>query len=83
MAEIRVMREDLRPPAPPPKRHFISIKDVTREDVERLLATARTFERSLEREVNVFQHQTKRKIGREIALHDEWSFIVHHSRTDH
>ena len=31
MAEIRVMREDLRPPAPPPKRHFISIKDVTRE----------------------------------------------------
>jgi aspartate carbamoyltransferase catalytic subunit len=51
MADIRVMREDLRPPAPPPKRHFISIKDVTREDVERLLATARTFERSLEREV--------------------------------
>jgi aspartate carbamoyltransferase catalytic subunit len=51
MAEIRVMREDLRPPAPPPPRHLISIKDVTREDVERLLATARTFERSLEREV--------------------------------
>ena len=51
MAEIRVMREDLRPPAPPPRRHFISIKDVTRGDIERLLATARTFERSLEREV--------------------------------
>src|SRR5207245_2813312 len=51
MADIRVMREDLRPPAPPPKRHFISIKDLTRDDVERLLATARTFERSLEREV--------------------------------
>jgi aspartate carbamoyltransferase catalytic subunit len=51
MADIRVMREDLRPPAPPPKRHFISIKDVSRDDVERLLATARTFERSLEREV--------------------------------
>ena len=51
MAEIRVMREDLRPPAPPPKRHFISIKDVTRDDVERLLATARSFERSLEREM--------------------------------
>src|SRR5262245_24148133 len=51
MAEIRVMREDLRPPASPPKRHFISINDVTRDDVERLLATARTFERSLEREV--------------------------------
>ena len=43
MADIRVMREDLRPPAPPPKRHFISIKDVIRDDVERLLATARTF----------------------------------------
>jgi len=51
MAEIRVMREDLRPPASPPKRHFISIKDVTRDDVERLLATARTLERSMEREV--------------------------------
>src|SRR5690349_24321076 len=51
MGEIKVMREDLRPPAPPPRRHFISITDVTREDVERLLATARTFERSLEREV--------------------------------
>src|SRR6266702_7865416 len=51
MADIRVMREDLRPPDPPPKRHFISITDVTRDDLERLLATARTFERSLEREV--------------------------------
>jgi aspartate carbamoyltransferase catalytic subunit len=51
MAEIRVMREDLRPPEPPPRRHFISIRDVTRDDVERLLATARTFGRSLEREV--------------------------------
>jgi len=48
MAEIHVMREDLRPPAPPPKRHFISIKDVTRDDLERLLATARTFARSME-----------------------------------
>jgi aspartate carbamoyltransferase catalytic subunit len=45
------MREDLRPPGEPPKRHFISIGDVTRDDLERLLATARTFERSLEREV--------------------------------
>jgi aspartate carbamoyltransferase catalytic subunit len=51
MGEIKVMREDLRPPAPPPRRHFISIKDVTRDDLERLMATARTFERSLEREV--------------------------------
>ncbi len=51
MGEIHVMREDLRPPDPPPRRHFISIKDVTRDDLERLMATARTFERSLEREV--------------------------------
>jgi aspartate carbamoyltransferase catalytic subunit len=51
MGEIKVMREDLRPPDRPPRRHFISIKDVTRDDVERLLGTARTFERSLEREV--------------------------------
>src|SRR5213075_851986 len=36
---------------PPARRHFISIRDVTRDDLERLLATARTFERSLEREV--------------------------------
>jgi aspartate carbamoyltransferase catalytic subunit len=51
MADIRVMREDLLPPRLPPKRHLISIEDVTRDDVERLLGTARTFERSLEREV--------------------------------
>jgi aspartate carbamoyltransferase catalytic subunit len=51
MGDIKVMREDLRPPAEPPKRHFMSIADVTRDDLERLLATARTFERSLEREV--------------------------------
>ncbi len=51
MADIRVMREDLLPPDPPPRRHLISIRDLTREDVERLLATARTFGRSLEREV--------------------------------
>ncbi|MFL5965355.1 MAG: aspartate carbamoyltransferase catalytic subunit [Gaiellaceae bacterium] len=51
MGDIHVMREDLRPPEPPARRHFISIRDVTRDDLERLLATARTFERSLEREV--------------------------------
>src|SRR6184192_4618481 len=45
------MREDLLPPEPPPRRHLISIRDLSRDDVERLLATARTFERSLEREV--------------------------------
>src|SRR5881398_542005 len=51
MGEIHVMREDLRPPEPPARRHFISIRDVGRADLERLLATARTFSRSLEREV--------------------------------
>src|SRR3989454_5905165 len=51
MAEIRVMREDLLPPKEPPRRHLISIGDLRREDVERLLGTARNFERSLEREL--------------------------------
>ena len=51
MAEIRVMRDDLRPPDPPARRHLISIGDLERDDVERLLATARSFARSLEREM--------------------------------
>src|ERR687895_1098931 len=51
MGDLHVMRDDLRPPEPPARRHLISITDLTRDDVERLLATARTFERSLEREM--------------------------------
>jgi aspartate carbamoyltransferase catalytic subunit len=51
MADIRVMREDLLPPQQPPRRHLISIGDLERDDVERLLGTARNFGRSLEREV--------------------------------
>ena len=51
MAEIRVMREELLPPSAPPRRHLLSIRDLSRDDVERLLATARGFEQSLEREV--------------------------------
>ncbi len=51
MGDLHVMRDDLRPPAPPPRRHLISIGDLTREDVERLLGTARTLERSLDREM--------------------------------
>src|ERR671935_1118489 len=51
MGDIRVMREDLLPPKAPPRRHLISIADLTRQDVERLLGTARAFARSLEREV--------------------------------
>jgi aspartate carbamoyltransferase catalytic subunit len=50
MGDIRVMRDDLLPPSTG-RRHFISIADVTRDDVERLLATARNLERTLEREM--------------------------------
>ena len=51
MAELKVMREEYLPPKPPPRRHLLSIADLTRDDVERLLGTARSFERSLEREM--------------------------------
>jgi aspartate carbamoyltransferase catalytic subunit len=51
MGDVRVMHDDVIPPAAGDRRHFISIADVTRDDVERLLATARNFERSLEREM--------------------------------
>jgi aspartate carbamoyltransferase catalytic subunit len=50
-AEIHVMREDLLPPKPPERRHLISIQDLTRDDVERLLATARNFENAIRREL--------------------------------
>jgi aspartate carbamoyltransferase catalytic subunit len=50
-AEIHVMREDLLPPRPPERRHLISIQDLTREDVERLLATARSFDQATQREL--------------------------------
>ena len=33
MGEIHVMREDFLPPKPPPRRHLISIGDLTRDDV--------------------------------------------------
>src|SRR5881397_2830391 len=50
MPDLRLMSDDL-PPARPPRRHLISIADLTRDDVERLLGTARNFARSLEREM--------------------------------
>jgi aspartate carbamoyltransferase catalytic subunit len=50
MADIRLMRESL-PPKPPERRHLISVQDLDRDDVERLLATAQSFEASLEREL--------------------------------
>ena len=51
MGDLHVMRDDLRPPEPPARRHLISITDLTRDDVERLIGTARSFERALEREM--------------------------------
>jgi aspartate carbamoyltransferase catalytic subunit len=49
---VQLVRDELLPPAPPPpRRHLISIADLARDDVARLLATARSFERSLEREL--------------------------------
>jgi aspartate carbamoyltransferase catalytic subunit len=48
---IRLVKDELRPPGPPPKRHMISVADLTRDDVERLLGTARTFAASLDRHV--------------------------------
>jgi aspartate carbamoyltransferase catalytic subunit len=51
VGDLHVMRDDLRPPAAPPTRHLISIADLSRDDIERLLGTARTFERSMEREM--------------------------------
>jgi aspartate carbamoyltransferase catalytic subunit len=41
---------ELRPPAPP-RRHLISIADLDRADVERILETARSLAASLDREV--------------------------------
>jgi aspartate carbamoyltransferase catalytic subunit len=52
MSDVRpLLRDELLPPGRPPRRHLISVADLSREDVERLLALARTFARSVEREV--------------------------------
>jgi aspartate carbamoyltransferase catalytic subunit len=48
---VHLVRDDLRPPGPPPRRHLISIADLTRDDVDRLLGTAHVFEGSLTRNV--------------------------------
>ena len=49
MSDLRLIGGDLLPPRSD-RRHLISIGDLTREDVERLLATARSFSLSQERE---------------------------------
>ena len=51
MNSIRLVGDELRPPEPPPRRHLISVADLTSNDVKRLLGTARTFETSLDRHV--------------------------------
>ena len=49
---VQLVGDELLPPTPsPPRRHLISIADLAREDVQRLLATARSFEQSLDREM--------------------------------
>jgi aspartate carbamoyltransferase catalytic subunit len=47
---IHVVPGDLLPPAPPNRRHLLSVADLTRDDVERLLATAHSFALSQERD---------------------------------
>jgi aspartate carbamoyltransferase catalytic subunit len=52
MADVKpFLRSELLPPKSSPRRHLLSIADLTREDVERLLALSRTFAQALERDV--------------------------------
>ncbi|HZW75078.1 MAG TPA: hypothetical protein VFF43_16145, partial [Caldimonas sp.] len=51
MTDLHVVPGDLLPPQTTGRRHLLSVADLSRDDVERLLATARSFSRSLEREV--------------------------------
>ena len=51
MTSIRLVRDDLRPPDQPPRRHLLAMGDLVRDDVERLLGTARTFAAALDRHV--------------------------------
>jgi aspartate carbamoyltransferase catalytic subunit len=52
VTDIHLVRDELLPPSDPPaRRHLISIGDLRRDDVERLLAIAASFEQSLDREV--------------------------------
>ena len=47
---LRVVPSALTPPRTPLRRHLLSVGDLTRDDVERLLSTARSFARSQERD---------------------------------
>ncbi len=50
MPEITLAEPTGRPPRPP-RRHLISVSDLVRDDVERVLDTARALSRSLDRDV--------------------------------
>ena len=50
MTELHVIPGELLPPHVPPRRHLLSVADLSRDDVERLLATARSFALSQERD---------------------------------
>jgi aspartate carbamoyltransferase catalytic subunit len=50
MSNLHVLPGELLPPRGPTRRHLLSVGDLTRDDVERLLATARSFARSQERD---------------------------------
>jgi aspartate carbamoyltransferase catalytic subunit len=50
MTELHVVPGELLPPRRPDRRHLLSVADLGREDVERFLATARSFALSQARE---------------------------------
>ena len=50
MSDIRLVDPPGTPPRPP-RRHLIDVADLTREDIERILDTARALSRSLDRDV--------------------------------
>ena len=50
MTDLHVVPGELLPPRTPERRHLLSVGDLGRDDVERLLATARSFALSQERE---------------------------------
>jgi aspartate carbamoyltransferase catalytic subunit len=47
---LQLVPGELRPPAPPARRHLLSIAGLDRGEIERLLATARSFALSQERD---------------------------------
>jgi aspartate carbamoyltransferase catalytic subunit len=50
MTDLRLVGGQLLPPATRERRHLLSIQDLTRDDVERILAAARSFADAQERE---------------------------------